>query len=136
MTSAGNAAVTSAEAAAAFATANAWTDKVQKKQRLQLEARAMGHAPDLEPGAQLLWRGDEAVADALELVAAAEAAVARAAADTGAGKGGEPQEFVWRQPLMRPAGNAQQVRMGATLFLQLLIQRIEFCGPNPASSHQ
>jgi hypothetical protein len=81
---------------------------------------------------QLLWRGDEALADALALVAVAEAAGARAAERTrGAGvgeraaaaaRGGtrgvpdpgdteQPAEaFVWRQPLTRPAGNEQQVR--------------------------
>lgn len=60
---------------------------------------------------QLLWKGDEAMADALELVGVAEAAAARAAASRGSRhpSGERSEAFVWRQPLMRPAGNEQQV---------------------------
>ena len=60
---------------------------------------------------QLLWKGDEAMADALELVGVAEAAAARAASSRGSWhpSGEHSEVFVWRQPLMRPAGNAQQV---------------------------
>jgi len=69
--------------------------------------------------AQLLWQGDEALADALELVAVAEAAAERAAAAARGSTRGVPdpgeaeqpaEAFVWRQPLMRPAGNEEQVR--------------------------
>ena len=69
---------------------------------------------DLKPpcgwSPQLLWQGDEAVADALELVGVAEAAAARAALRCSRHPSEEHSErFVWQQPLMRPAGNAQQV---------------------------
>ncbi|KAK9833582.1 hypothetical protein WJX81_008540 [Elliptochloris bilobata] len=79
---------------------------------------AAGLLHPFTPRGRLLWRGDEAVADALELVAAAEAAAARAAAcaacDTDKTERdpdiGLEDRFVWRQPLMRPARNEQQAR--------------------------
>ena len=50
------------------------------------------------------------MADALELVGVAEAAAARAASRGSRRPSEEHSEaFVWRQPLMRPAGNEQQV---------------------------
>ena len=55
---------------------------------------------------------------AVDLVAAAEAAQQHAAifsegspADEGASSGGGGEPFVWRQPIMRPAVTAKQVRL-------------------------
>ena len=57
------------------------------------------------------------MADALELVGVAEAAAACAAASCGSRcpNGERSEAFVWRQPLMRPAGNEQQVHQGRGL---------------------
>ena len=51
------------------------------------------------------------MANALELVGVAEAAAARAASSHSSKRsnGEHSEAFVWRQPLMRPAGNEQQV---------------------------
>ena len=65
------------------------------------------------PRGKLLWRGEECMAAAMDLVAAAEAAVQRRTEPNGeprpssSGAIGEP--FVWRQPIMRPAVSAKQV---------------------------
>ncbi len=70
---------------------------------------------------QVLWRGHEAFASALELVAAAEAAAGAAAAQpvgtAAAAAAAPPTEgaapppalpFVWRRGLVRPAASAKQ----------------------------
>ena len=54
---------------------------------------------------QLLWNGREAFQAALETVAAAE----HAARQDEAQLGREPQQFVWRQDMLRPATDAKQV---------------------------
>lgn len=54
---------------------------------------------------QLLWNGQMAFKAALELIEAAEHASQQDAAHQGT----EPQQFVWRQDLLRPALDARQV---------------------------
>ena len=54
---------------------------------------------------QVLWNGQEAFKAALDLVAAAEHASQQDTAQQGL----EPQQFVWRQDMLRPASNAKQV---------------------------
>ena len=64
------------------------------------------------PRGKLLWRGEECMAAALDLVAAAEAAAAcRPEVNQEAGPTGSAasEPFVWRQPIMRPAISAKQV---------------------------
>ena len=67
------------------------------------------------PRGKLLWRGEECMKAALDLVAVAAAAVQPHAAmerdDSPAGAATEPpvEQFVWRQPIMRPAVTAKQV---------------------------
>ena len=58
---------------------------------------------------QVLWNGWEAFQAALDLVAAAEDASQLDAAQ----QAKEPQKFVWRQDMLRPATDAKQVLPGA-----------------------
>ncbi|KAK9814738.1 hypothetical protein WJX72_010698 [[Myrmecia] bisecta] len=75
------------------------------------------------PSGKLLWRGEEAMADALQLVQAAEHA---ARADEGL----DPSaQFVWRQPIMRPAATAKQVKQ----FLK--VQKAKAAPPAGGPAH-
>ena len=81
------------------------------------------------PRGKLLWRGEECMEAALDLVAVAMAAARPHAAmqqgDSRAGAGGGPalDPFVWRQPILRPAVTAKQVRV--------IMQCQADCAPHP-----
>lgn len=97
---------------------------------------AAGLLHPFSPRGKLLWRGEEAMIDALELVAAAEAAVGAfvaqqglqsevssvnvsASADTAPATPSGAETFVWRQPLMRAAVSIKQVNL-QSITLQLV----------------
>ena len=86
------------------------------------------------PRGKLLWRGEECMEAALDLVAVAAAAAQThrgaqrddSPAEASAGPADEP--FVWRQPILRPAVTAKQVR--GTASRPGLIQCLD---PEPVS---
>lgn len=74
---------------------------------------AAGLLHPLTPRGKLLWRGPDAMRDALELVEVAEAAAARCAAAESANAGaGHPAngQFVWRFGMVRPAASLKQAK--------------------------
>ena len=77
---------------------------------------AAGIVEPFTPRGRLLWRGEEAMAAALELAAAAEQAAAR----SGPQDPDEEERFVWRQELLRLAGKARTVGQLAPAITALL----------------